>query len=81
MILKTVFNIRAGIIIIQKLFLVTKIFFITNLTIIGYKKEQKYIKVIIALRKELVNKIVINFRMNFVNYPYLIILKIQKLTI
>lgn len=66
---------------IQKLFINNQEIFYGRFNFYQPQKEKQNIRVIIVVKKNLVDKIVIDHRIDLVNYLYFILLKIQKLNL
>lgn len=81
MVLKTVFSIKAGIVIIQKPFISSQKLCHSGFNFYLLKREKKDIKVITVIKKDFVNKIVVDYKTDIIDYPYFILLEICKLKI
>lgn len=78
-ILKTVLSIETRIILLQKPFISNPELCHSAFKFYWLQRNKTKIKVIIIVRKDLLNQILIKYRINLVNYLYFTFFKIRKL--
>ena len=81
MALKTAFSIKARIVIIQEPFIGSRKLCHSGLNFYCPKREKKDIRVMTAIRKDFVDKIMVDYRTDIIDYPYFMLLEICKLNI
>ena len=79
MALETALSIRAGIIMVQEPFIGNREIAHSGFNFYWLQGEKKNIRVMTAMRKELVDKIIIDHRTDLFNHPYFMLLEIQEL--
>ena len=79
MALETKLSIKAGIIMIQELFISNCEILHNRFNFYWLQNERKNIKVMTSVRKTRGNKIVVDHRTNLINHHYVILLEIQEL--
>lgn len=79
MVLKTALTIKAGMVILQKLFIGNQELFHSAFNFYWPQRKKSEIKAVTAIRKYLIDKCIIENRIDLVNHLYFIFLEIQKL--
>lgn len=79
MALETAFTIKAGMVMLQEPFLGNRELSHSAFNFYWPQGERSEIRVMTAIRKDLVDKFVVENRTNLVNHPYFILLEIREL--
>ena len=79
MALETGLSIKAGIILIQEPFIGNQEISHSGFNFYWPQDKRKNVKVMTVVRKTLVDKIVVNHKINLINYFYFILLEIQEI--
>ena len=79
MALEIALNIRAGIIMVYELFIGNQEISQSKFNFYWPKEKKKNIRVMMAIRKELVDKIIVDYWINLVNHSYFMLLEIWEL--
>ena len=79
MALETALSVGAGIVMIQEPFIGNRKICHSGFNLYWPQKERKKIRVMTVVRKNLVDRILVDHRMDLVNHPYFMLLKIRKL--
>lgn len=79
MALEITLSIEAGIVILQKFFIGNQEFCYSIYNFFQLQENKTEIRVMIVVRRDLLNKIVMEYKINLVNHLYFIFYKIQKL--
>lgn len=77
--LKIALNIGAGIVMLQKPFINTQEISHNAFNLSWSQAEKKEIKVIIIIQKKFTNKIMVEYKTDLINHPYVMLLEICKL--
>lgn len=78
-VLETVLSVKAGIVIIQELFIDNQEISYSRFNFYWPQRKRKNIKVMTIVRKNLIDKIMVDHRIDLVNHLYFMLLEIQKL--
>lgn len=81
MALKTAIILGAGIVMIQEPFIDNREISHRGFNLYWPQGERKEIRAMTAIKKDMVNKIVIDHRTDFINYPYFMPLEIRELNL
>ena len=79
MALKTALCIEAGIVMLQELFIGNREVSHSGFNFYWLQGERKNIRVMTAVKKEVIDKIVVDHRTDLVNHPYFMLLGIREL--
>ena len=79
MALETLLSIGPGIVMVQEPFIGNQEISHSGFNFYQSQGEKKNIRVMMAVRKELVDKIVVDHKTDLVNHPYFLLLEIQEL--
>ncbi len=79
MALETGLSVEAGIVMIQEPFIGNREISHSGFNFYWPQGERKNIRVMTAVRKTLVDKIMVDHRTDLINHPYFMLLEIQKL--
>ena len=79
MALETALSVKAGIVMIQETFIGNREISHSGFNFYWPQGERKNIRVMTAVRKNLVDKIVVDHRTDLVNHPYFMLLELQEL--
>lgn len=79
MALKTALSVNAGIVMIQEPFIGNREISHSGFNFYWPQGERKDVRVMTAVRKNLVDKIVIDHRTDLINHPYFMLLEIREL--
>ncbi len=76
--LKTTLNLEAGIVIVQKPFIDNQEICYSRLNLYLSQRERKNIRVMIGVRKDLLDKFLVDHRTDLINHLYIILLEIHE---
>lgn len=76
MALKTTLSIKVGIVILQEPFISNKEISYSRFQFYWLQKQRNNIRVMTAIKKQLIDKILVNHKKNLMNHPYFMVLEI-----